>query len=63
MGILVEDVFFCADVVFPERVIDRYKMPYLYSVREHLASLDRAVEVSHAVRCTRSRNSGCTHYR
>ncbi|HEX5164260.1 MAG TPA: MBL fold metallo-hydrolase, partial [Thermomicrobiales bacterium] len=42
MGLLVDGVFFCADVILPERVIERYKMPYLYSVRDHLPSLDRA---------------------
>jgi glyoxylase-like metal-dependent hydrolase (beta-lactamase superfamily II) len=47
MGLLVDDVFFCADVVLPERVIDRYKMPYLYSVGDHLASLDIAARIEH----------------
>ena len=49
MGILCDGIFFCADVVLPERVIERYKMPYLYSVRAHLASLNRAEAVAHAV--------------
>jgi glyoxylase-like metal-dependent hydrolase (beta-lactamase superfamily II) len=49
MGILIDDVFFCADVVFPERVIERYRMPYLYSVRDHLASLERALTIPHRV--------------
>lgn len=49
MGILVDGVFFCADVILPERVIERYKMPYLYSVRDHLPSLDRAEAVTHAI--------------
>jgi len=49
MGILVDGVFFCADVILPERVIERYKMPYLYSVRDHLPSLDRAEAVSHHI--------------
>lgn len=49
MGVLIDDVFFCADVVFPERVIERYRMPYLYSVRDHLASLERAAKVPHRV--------------
>ncbi len=49
MGILIDGVFFCADVVLPERVIERYKMPYLYSVRDHLPSLDRAEAVAHHV--------------
>lgn len=49
MGLLVDGVFFCADVVLPERVIERYKMPYLYSVRDHVAALQRARETPHAV--------------
>jgi glyoxylase-like metal-dependent hydrolase (beta-lactamase superfamily II) len=47
MGILVDDVFFCADVVLPDRVIERYRMPYLYSVRDHLPSLERATRIGH----------------
>lgn len=49
MGILVDEIFFSADLVLPERVIERYRMPYLYSVRDHLASLERARHVPHRV--------------
>ncbi len=49
MGILCDDVFFAADVVLPARVIERYKMPYLYSVRDHIQSLDRAAAVTYRV--------------
>jgi glyoxylase-like metal-dependent hydrolase (beta-lactamase superfamily II) len=49
MGILVDGVFFCADVVLPERVIERYRIPYLYSVGRHLESLQRASEIPHRV--------------
>jgi glyoxylase-like metal-dependent hydrolase (beta-lactamase superfamily II) len=49
MGILVDGVFFCADLVLPERVIERYRLPYLHSVSQHLASLDRAETVDHHV--------------
>jgi glyoxylase-like metal-dependent hydrolase (beta-lactamase superfamily II) len=49
MGILVDHVFFAADVVLPDRVIERYKMPYLYSVTDHVASLERATHVPHRV--------------
>lgn len=47
MGLVIDDVFFCADVVLPDRVIERYKMPYLFSVRDHLKALDRAEETPH----------------
>lgn len=48
VGILVDDVFFCADVVLPETVLEKYRIPYLYGVTDHLAALDRA----EAVPCT-----------
>ena len=48
MGLLIDEVFYCADVVLPDRVIERYKMPYLFSVRDHLKALDRAQETPHA---------------
>jgi glyoxylase-like metal-dependent hydrolase (beta-lactamase superfamily II) len=49
MGVLVDGVFFCADVVLPDRVIERYRMPYLYSVTDHLAALAHAVTIPHTV--------------
>jgi glyoxylase-like metal-dependent hydrolase (beta-lactamase superfamily II) len=48
MGLLCDGVFFCADVILPERVIERYKMPYLYSVRDHLTALTRAAATPHS---------------
>lgn len=49
MGIRVDDVFYCADVVLPERVIERYKMPYLFSVGSHLRALAVAGEAEYQV--------------
>ncbi len=49
MGIICDDVFFAADVVLPERVLQRYKMPYLFSVRDHLKSLSRASEMHYSM--------------
>ena len=49
MGIVCDDVFFAADVVLPQRVLDRYKMPYLFSVRDHIRSLERAAGVEYQV--------------
>lgn len=51
MGLVIDGVFFCADVVFPEATIEKYKIPYLYSATEHLDALDFAAGVSchHAV--------------
>jgi glyoxylase-like metal-dependent hydrolase (beta-lactamase superfamily II) len=42
VGYLVDGVFFCADVVLPASVLDKYRIPYLYSVTDHLRALDRA---------------------
>jgi glyoxylase-like metal-dependent hydrolase (beta-lactamase superfamily II) len=45
-GLVVDGVFFCADVVLPESVLTKYRIPYLYSVTQHLTALDRATEVN-----------------
>lgn len=51
LGYLIDDVFFCADVVLPESVLDKYRIPYLFSLTDHLAALPRARETiyRHAV--------------
>lgn len=46
-GLVIDGVFFCADVVLPESVLAKYKIPYLYSVTWHLAALDRAEATPH----------------
>lgn len=38
-GLLVDGVFFCADVVLPESVLAKYRIPYLYSVSDHRTAL------------------------
>ncbi len=45
VGYLVDGVFFCADVVLPETVLAKYRIPYLFSVTDHLAALDTAANV------------------
>jgi glyoxylase-like metal-dependent hydrolase (beta-lactamase superfamily II) len=42
-GILIDGVFFCADVVFPQTALDKYRIPYLYSLTDHLQALDTAL--------------------
>lgn len=42
MGVLADGVFFCADVVFPSAAIEKYRIPYLFGLTDHLASLDVA---------------------
>lgn len=49
VGYVVDDVFFCADVVLPESVLAKYKIPYLHSVTNHLAALDTAEVTPHKV--------------
>lgn len=49
LGYLVGDVFFCADVVLPAMVLDKYRIPYLFSLTEHLAALERARGTPHRV--------------
>lgn len=41
-GLIVGGTFFCADVVLPETVLQKYRIPYLYSVTQHLMALDLA---------------------
>jgi glyoxylase-like metal-dependent hydrolase (beta-lactamase superfamily II) len=47
LGYLAGDVFFCADVVLPANVLDKYRIPYLFSLTEHLAALERARGTPH----------------
>jgi glyoxylase-like metal-dependent hydrolase (beta-lactamase superfamily II) len=49
LGYLSGDVFFCADVVLPENVLDKYRIPYLFSLTEHLAALERARDTPYRV--------------
>ena len=46
VGFLVDGVFFCADIVLPEAVLDKYKIPYLFSAGDHLASLESCTDVA-----------------
>lgn len=42
LGYLIDGVFFCADVVFPEATLEKYPIPYLYGLTEHLAAMETA---------------------
>lgn len=46
IGVMAEDVFFCADTVFSERVIEKYKIPVVQDVGSHLETLERLAEMS-----------------
>lgn len=41
VGYLVDGVFFCADIVLPESVLEKYRIPYLFSLGDHIESLSR----------------------
>ncbi|HWV24241.1 MAG TPA: MBL fold metallo-hydrolase [Thermomicrobiales bacterium] len=45
LGYLVDGVFFCADVVFPEAALQKYPIPYLYGLTQHLEAMSRALEI------------------
>lgn len=45
MGFVVDGIFFCADVVFPEATLIKYPIPYLYGLTDHLDALDYALTV------------------
>lgn len=49
LGYVAGEVFFCADVVLPESVLDKYRIPYLFSLTAHLKALDRARAIPHRV--------------
>ncbi|MGB3330261.1 MAG: MBL fold metallo-hydrolase [Thermomicrobiales bacterium] len=46
LGYLVDGVFYCADVVFPQAALEKYPIPYLFGLTEHLQALDRASQVA-----------------
>ncbi|TXG87656.1 MAG: MBL fold metallo-hydrolase [Thermomicrobiales bacterium] len=48
LGFKVDGVFFSADVALPETVLEKYRIPYLYSVGNHLESIDKARNVETA---------------
>ena len=41
-GMLIDRVFFSADVALPESVLEKYRIPYLYAVGDHLVAIDTA---------------------
>lgn len=48
-GLIVDGFFFCADVVLPESVLAKYRIPYLYSVTQHLVALEVARAQTYAI--------------
>ena len=46
IGVKLDDVLFCADTVFSERVIDKYRIPVVQDVGNHLKTLAMLREMS-----------------
>jgi glyoxylase-like metal-dependent hydrolase (beta-lactamase superfamily II) len=46
LGFVIDGIFFCADVVFPQAALEKYRIPYLYGLTEHLDSLDYAATIA-----------------
>lgn len=46
LGYLIDGVFYCADVVFPQATLEKYPIPYVYGLTEHLTALERASQVA-----------------
>lgn len=44
-GLSIDGVFFSADVTLPDTVLEKYRIPYLYGVGDHLAALETAGKV------------------
>ncbi|MGI8975138.1 MAG: MBL fold metallo-hydrolase [Thermomicrobiales bacterium] len=42
VGYLIDGVFFCGDVVFPSAAIEKFRIPYLFDLDRHLASMELA---------------------
>ena len=45
IGVKIDDILFCADTVFSERVIDKYRIPVVQDVKNHLETLERLKEM------------------
>lgn len=51
VGFRIDGVFFCADVVFPQPAIEKYRIPYLFDLEQHMDAMRHAltVEATHVV--------------
>lgn len=47
IGVLIDNVLFCADSVFSGRVIEKYRIPVVQDVKNHLLTLEKLGETSH----------------
>lgn len=47
IGLLVEDVMFIADALFPENVLEKYKIPYHMNMRQAFETLNKLKNIKH----------------
>ncbi|MBD3206776.1 MBL fold metallo-hydrolase [Candidatus Bathyarchaeota archaeon] len=48
MGVLFQDVLFCADSLFSERVINKYRIPVLHDTGSQLKTLNKLEHMTHS---------------
>jgi glyoxylase-like metal-dependent hydrolase (beta-lactamase superfamily II) len=48
IGVLVDDVLFCADTVFSRRVLAKYKIPVVQDVKNHLETLGKLADMNYS---------------
>ena len=46
MGFVIDEIFFCADVIFPDSTLEKYRIPYLYGLTEHMDALDYSLSIA-----------------
>jgi glyoxylase-like metal-dependent hydrolase (beta-lactamase superfamily II) len=49
IGVLYDDILFCADTVFSQRVIEKYRVPVVQDVGSHLETLKALRETHHSL--------------
>ncbi|MBD3171738.1 MBL fold metallo-hydrolase [Candidatus Bathyarchaeota archaeon] len=47
VGVQIDDILFCADTVFSRRVIEKYKIPVVQDVGNHLKTLEKLKNMEH----------------
>jgi len=47
IGIQIDDILFCADTVFSRRVIEKYKIPVVQDIGNHLKTLENLQNMEH----------------
>jgi glyoxylase-like metal-dependent hydrolase (beta-lactamase superfamily II) len=47
IGVQIDDILFCADTVFSRRVIEKYKIPVVQDVGNHLKTLENLKNMEH----------------